>query len=706
MTIICELKKALIKKRGLILIILFLIINCILTITHNDTSEINNVVEQNKDSYYYYLNTLNGKLDSKKEEFIKSSQNDISVAEENNNNAFNALISGKISDNEYFSITNQGNNVLNKQNAFGAISGQYLKIKENPEIRYFIYENGWKLFLAKENSDLLMVILILIIITPVFCFEEERGMSRILKTSKYGKSNLFFSKFILIIIIATGILCLFFLSDYIIYNIKYGLSDGNFPLQSLTEFSNSKYNISIMQMVFIYFINKFIGIVYISSIVIVLSAFIKKSYFTVFSSFSLIYIPYFLFSDSSLKYLIPTPVSLFLSTRFFKGKQLEQMGIKSIEELSKESYLIVLCVSIVIIGILIVLAYIKYCGIKVKVKKVTGKTTCFALISCLVLSLCSCSTDKFNDISNFVFNSSVGDYYLYNNNILIDNTALGSNTIKEINSKKEYPLIRNAFFDAKNSPIISNVRLTDNSIYYMQSGTNSNFKIIKIDISTFTEKTIYEKIDYVSANSNFLGIGKNDSFSGNNIKSNAINYFVVSNYLFISKEGKLFKINLSNNTTEILLEDNIYQISYYNNFIYYINGSNQISSYDLKTKTIRKLTNNMSNYLLVSRNGIYYTNLSDKGKIYRMDYTGDNDLKFLDTKCKSINFNEDYIYLSDVENKMSLYRVNYDGTNIKKLTDKPAYFIYSFDNYDKIFYMTDGGSKDNSSSVIFESISK
>ena len=74
--------------------------------------------------------------------------------------------------------------ILDRKEAFGVISGQFLKIQENPNDRYFIYEYGWKMFLEKESVDIIMLILILFIITPIYCFEDETGMSRIIICKK------------------------------------------------------------------------------------------------------------------------------------------------------------------------------------------------------------------------------------------------------------------------------------------------------------------------------------------------------------------------------------------------------------------------------------------------------------------------------------------------------------------------------------------
>lgn len=706
MTIKFEYIKMLIKKRGFYLIIAFLVVRCIVTIAQNDTYQVNSVIEQNKGNYFYYLSNINGQLNESKEQFIKNSQLEIENAHSNSDAAFNKLVTGEISENNYFNICNNSKDVIEKEDAFGAINGQYFRVKESPQNRYFIYENGWILFLGKESLDFLMVILILIIVAPVFCFEDESGMSQILKSSKNGKRKLFWSKTIAILSTVILIGLLLYVTDFILYSIKYGLPDSSFPLQSLNEFSNSKYDMSIFKMVIINLANKLFGLIYLSAITITLSVFIKKSFIAIFSSVAITILPYFVYSNSNFKHIIPTPLSFLMSVGFFKGEQTESFQGDAIKAITKQNYVFVIITSIFIMALLLIIAYRKYNCTKLIHKKHLKSVCGFVLINLILFSLCSCSNDKTHNNKEFVFNSLVGDDYLMNSEILIDNTFKNFK-ITEIDTQKEFNMIRNPFYRVEESNYLSNIRLTDDKIYYMKGSDFDNYQIIEVDIDTFTERIVYDHIEYVEDKNNFLDIHKNTSQTMNAMKYTHTIYFVCDDNLYLFFDGKLAMVNLSNNKSEELLKDDIYQISYYNNTIYYINKKdNKIYSYDINSKSKKQLSQNMTRFLLVTKHGVFYTNLSDSGKIYRINYDGTDDNLFLDASCDSINNDEKYLYYSDIEDNKSIYRVDFNGNNVKKLTDKPAHFIYTFENSDTIYYMTDGDDKKYNSTIVFESIKK
>lgn len=700
MTLKYELTKAFFKKRGFFLIIIFILLKCLFAYTQNDRFKINDVVEENKDSYFYYLNILNGKLNDSKELFIKNSDDEIADAKSVIDSIFFSLTKGEISGIEYSSKVYDTTKILDREEAFSAIYGQYLRIQENPENQYFIYENGWKMLLAQEKLDLFMLMLIIIIIVPIFCFDEETHISQIIKTTKYGKSKLFMSKAISIVLIDFLIVLICCVSDYIVYNLKYGISDISFPLQSLYEFSNSKYDISLLQMLLINGLNKFFGILFFSAIIIFLSVYVKKSFITAFSSITIVMLPYFIFSNNALKYLIPTPLPFLQSTGYFKGVQNNQKDIDLSIELTKQNYFITIVLSIIIMLILLVLSYRKFCNLK----KIRFKKVCSGMLI-IFITFCysGCGKQDITVNSDIIFNSCVDRTYSMYADILVDDSQKKA-IVHDLNSQTEYALIRDPFYKEDDSFYISNIMVTKNKIYYMKSSGWSNHQIIETDIANFKQKTVYEKIDVIENRSCFLGL--REPLDIKKKSNDYISFFVIENNLFIFNRSQLSVKNLNTNKTELIFEDTIQGLSYYNNIIYYIDKDNHVIAFDLKTKTKKVLSKNLAECILVTKQKIFYINLSDQGRLYQINYDGSNDNKFIDFKCSQINYDKNYIYFSNAEDNGTLYSVKYDKTSVKKLIDKPAFFIYSFENHKQLYYMTSGDDKKENSSIVFEAIEK
>jgi hypothetical protein len=72
-----------------------------------------------------------------------------------------------------------------------------------------------------------------------------------------------------------------------------------------------------------------------------------------------------------------------------------------------------------------------------------------------------------------------------------------------------------------------------------------------------------------------------------------------------------------------------------------------------------------------------------------MNKNGSNNHEIAHNCAKNLNFDTDYIYYSNDDDKQSLYRMKYDGSKNEKMTDKPAYFVFTFKNYDKLYIWSD-----------------
>ena len=72
--------------------------------------------------------------------------------------------------------------------------------------------------------------------------------------------------------------------------------------------------------------------------------------------------------------------------------------------------------------------------------------------------------------------------------------------------------------------------------------------------------------------------------------------------------------------------------------------------------------------MTVSNKWIYYTNISDGYKIYKMKLDGSENTKICDDETLFMTVCEDTIYYSNKSDYNKLYKINGDGTGKAKLS--------------------------------------
>lgn len=98
----------------------------------------------------------------------------------------------------------------------------------------------------------LSILMVLFICIQIFVKDKENNTTELLKTMKYGRAHLMSAKVItlFLLVIVAGILLN--LSSLFISSQMYGLGDLTSPLQSLTGFKTSTYEISVLQYLLIF----------------------------------------------------------------------------------------------------------------------------------------------------------------------------------------------------------------------------------------------------------------------------------------------------------------------------------------------------------------------------------------------------------------------------------------------------------------------
>lgn len=316
---IIELKKIMIKQKGIIFIFLFILIRICSLILFD--KPINSDMEMEQYHYNHYLEKLKGELTVEKKDFFLEEQRRFIEANSGLQILNNKYYEGEVDRIEYEEQLKVLQETLEYEKGFHVIYDQFIYTMENPDNRFIMYTNGWEGLLASENIDWIFILLLLLLITPIFCEEILSEMDTIILTEVCGGRNSAKCKILLAIVI-TAILSIINSSiEYIFFMLKYGLEDGRNTLQSLSFFSSSSKEISIFGAFIGMHILKIYGSVFFTIILLFISVVMRKYALTLLISTTVLIIPYSIFSIQSTKYLLPSPLGFLLSTGYYMGVQ-------------------------------------------------------------------------------------------------------------------------------------------------------------------------------------------------------------------------------------------------------------------------------------------------------------------------------------------------------------------------------------------------
>lgn len=122
--------------------------------------------------------------------------------------------------------------------------------------------------ILSQNFDIIFVLILLLLLPPTFAQEYSNSFHTLIKTTKNGLKQTWFSKYIALICFFTILYALFIAMDFYFLFKNYGLYDLRFSLQSIQEFESIGISISIGHYILL---SKLIGFIGCEFIVIIFS---------------------------------------------------------------------------------------------------------------------------------------------------------------------------------------------------------------------------------------------------------------------------------------------------------------------------------------------------------------------------------------------------------------------------------------------------
>lgn len=676
--LIYEMKKMFFHQKGLLFISIFFVLN-IATLLIFDTPK-NPMMEMNSKQYSYYINQVNGPLSDEKKKFFAEESERISEAKIALEKTYSDYYDGKISENEMLKVARPLEEIVKNESGFNVIFDQYTYIRENPDNRYFLPTNGWDGLLSNDRLDLLFLLLLLVLVTPVFCSEYANEMDSLHLTVKKGTRVHAISKIVLVLMTVIVLSLFTSLLRYGFFEIKYGLEHGDYPLQSLSYFGTSSKNSTLFTTFIWLSAIKIFGNLSFAIIIMLVSVWTKRYALTLFSSTAVILLPYYGFSLKSTKYFLPGPLGFMVPTGFFKGSEYEynlvtdQMDV-TFEEISMMTMLILFAITLCInIGALIVII-IKHTNVwSVRKRRHRLKSSSMMLVFFMVVSsLAGCTSNQ--NIKNYdVYNySSRQSFENEQYRFYVDDTNLED--IRLVFEDKKTGEIKNLIRNPMQSLTKVETFIYGNGpyIYYMKQDfekfrgfayrflEKGKISIVEVDTTTFDERIIFEK-NINSYDDSFLGLNSVDSVDPS-FYSGIDAFFLDEKSIYFISQDEIRQVNRLTGKSNVIIQSPLLRsVAFDGQYIYYINGKYQVVKYDTETDSETVFPDIITTYFVLTDTELYFLNRKDQYKIYVMNLNDSSLKELTDKSVLTFTLDDQYIFY---ENKTDSkrYRIDRDGQN-------------------------------------------
>ncbi len=335
-----EWKKLLLRRGGIWLLLLFFVGEIAISVLFRQPYD--RVLEQNREVYDRYLSSVNGPLTQEKQDYLEAEMDRLNDVHVQLNQLNSDYYQGKIPQDEYRTQLEE----LTQQDAdytgFAKLYNQYIYVREVPERRYFLYTGGWERLMTDWEPDYLLLLVLVLLMTPVFCEEYESRMDQILLTQKRSAGAQVLWKAaavgsLTVLLTAAAQLC------RVVTYATYGLPNGSYPLESLVSFGGSVKGLSILQGFFLQFALKELGYLYCSLTILVLSVLLRKFALTLMAGLIALPLPFLTLRDTFVLVPIPGPWALTVGTVYLAPSQ-ELIGFTEMTPLQLGLFLLAVAV--------------------------------------------------------------------------------------------------------------------------------------------------------------------------------------------------------------------------------------------------------------------------------------------------------------------------------------------------------------------------
>ena len=589
-----EWKKLLFKRRGLALIAAFLAAQALLLLFVRPYDE---VLERNRAVYENYLAQVEGPLTAEKRAYLETEMERLNSIHQELEQLKLDYYSGTVSVEDYRLGFDRLQPEDAKYTSFSKLYSQYIYVRESHD-RSFLYTGGWERLLTDWEPDYLMLMLLILLLTPIFCEEYTCNMDDILRTQKHSAGHHVGAKLTVSLCLAGALTAAVQAMELAFCALQFGLPDGSFSLQSVMSFGSSPWRLSLWEAFWVQFGLKELGYLYCAVVIEFLSVLLRKFSLTLMAAVALLPLPLLTMEGAESFLTIPGPWVLTVGSICLRDGVLP---------------------SLLVVAVLILLMLL-FLNRRCANHQLRRRLLPLLLVP-LLLTGCADNQEP------VVWNRSTAS--VYENAQYIVQTGMDGATLTHKESDRAYDFPLDA---AANVTVTCGSTLFGhgNEVWYLRTITHqpsagwdtirTDSELVKLNLTTMTETVEFQWNEEPEW---FFGLLDRESTAPNSFLFELLFVHGDKVYYLDSMENTVMVMDLVTGRTDVVLPSLYSQdLAFDGELLYYLDSYNRISALNLHTGKEIHFDQAVASGFVLNSDGIQFCNRRDQDTLYHLYQNG------------------------------------------------------------------------------------
>ncbi len=598
-----EAKKMFWYRRGILYVFLFLVSELFIL---SAGVPANPQMYAHKDDCIWYLNQIGGQLTEEHQKFLEEEAAAMSKADSAVQTAYKQYFDGLISQDTLEENVEDPFTALERRAGFHVIYEQYLYARQDPAHRYLLNTNGWEALLSRDRLDLPLILVLFLLLAPIYCDEGKSQMDTLSLTMKKGGAFLSRYKILYSVLVVLALNASSMAAELLFVSGKYGLPNGNFPLQSLSCYGTSTKELSLWEAYFLTIALKTAGSLCLDVFILFGTALTKKYAPVLLGCMAAVFLPVFGFSPAIL-YTLPSPAGFLVASGFLRGDQtaVDSLTGKSVtifEEISLRGLILRLVLTAALCLFMIAVVQRKNTNKwkRYSFRAISKLSALYAAVF-LTAGLAGCSRPALGEGPDTIHDnrksakqisyrlSDAGHYETddYQIEAKEDENLELHLIVEDKHTGSQFPLVRDAFEDSYE--VMPCIYGNGDHVYYIKMTVDKSETILysmyehllvqEVSLKDFSERTV---LKLRMNEKNLLGTVFRTRSADWSYYLALLGFFLDEDYVYFISSGDISRVSYLTGKREVLIEAPLLSdVAYDGQNIYYLNERFRLVKFSL-----------------------------------------------------------------------------------------------------------------------------
>lgn len=570
--------------------------------------------------YRAYLSQVEGACTPEHGAWLEAEAQAITQAEQEMDQLYQDYYAGALTAQELETRLEPLEEETGRAEGFDALYSQYAYVTQDPERRYFLDVNGWAGLLGEDGVDVVLILTLILLVTPMLCGEYVCSMDTLALTTRGGHRSLFHSKLWLALLVAVGLSVAGLALRLGFYALRYSLPHWDYPLQSVQLFGSSDKALSLGQAFALLCASRVLGAVYLAALILGLSALTRQYALTVFLSAASVVLPW-AGLDMQGYYRCPLPLPFLMGTGFLLGDDAGQDPLTGetvyhFRGLSWGQMGVLVGVSVAVGLVCVALVYARSCSAYSRGRRRRGAAVAGVLGVVCLLSGCAAPAPR--DQGEICYNSDSAGVYYYGDYRIQAGLADTAIQVENLSTGDTFSLNHSALPGLDTGMLLSYQYGVGDQLYYLWEVVgekNITATLFCVDLNTFHERVVHEWAQVYQV----FGV-KTELGSVGTVDSGG-RFFVHDGGLYLL-EDQIQRIDLATGAVSTLEIYGQRNVAFDGTYLYYTNQRKLLCRYNLDTGENVVWSDCAVYDFCLAGERIYYVNLRQENQLWSIDRQG------------------------------------------------------------------------------------